>query len=77
MMAKFCEHVRERGLTTLRLKISGKNESLTAQREVALTAALEKALLWVAGTIAHDHETAAIPARGEIVTFRMNKGGNP
>src|SRR5207302_7348052 len=55
MMLKFCERVRERGLTKMHLRISSNSPSLSSQRETVLVKALEKALELVPGMIEHDH----------------------
>src|SRR5688572_9511418 len=44
MMAKFCERVREMGLTKMHLRISGAEPDLSAQRETVLVKALQKSL---------------------------------
>jgi hypothetical protein len=73
MMAKFCERVRELGLTKMHLRIAGEDSSLSAQREAALAEALEKALVLVTGSVEHDH--AASGPRGEIAIFWLKAGG--
>ena len=45
MMAKFCERIRELGLTKMHLRIAGEDSNLSAQRETALAEAMEKALV--------------------------------
>jgi len=73
MMAKLCERVREMSLTKMHLRISGNNPVLSAQREAALVAALEKALKLSPGMIEHDHAKPTL--RGEITAFWLKTGG--
>jgi len=73
MMAKFCERVRELGLTKMHLRIAGENQPLSAARETVLTKALEKDLVLVPGSIEHDHVASA--DRGEIAVFWLKSGG--
>jgi hypothetical protein len=72
MMAKFCERVRELGLTKMHLRISGSDPTLSAQREVVLSEALEKALVLVHGSVEHDRSTPG--PRGEIAVFWLKAG---
>jgi len=74
MMAKFCERVRELGMTKMHLRISGTDPTLSAQREAVLSSALEKALVLVPGSVEHDR-TAPGP-RGEIAIFWLKAGGS-
>jgi len=74
MMAKFCERIRELGLTKMHLRISGTEVGLSAQREAVLADALEKSLVLVPGSVEHDH-TAPGP-RGEIAVFWLKAGGS-
>ena len=74
MMAKFCERVRELGMTKMHLRISGSDPTLSAQREAVLSSALEKALVLVPGSVEHDR-TAPGP-RGEIAVFWLKAGGS-
>ena len=74
MMAKFSERVRESGLTKMHLRIAGEDSTLSAQREAALAAALEKALVLNPGSVEHDH--AAAGPRGEIAIFWLKTGGS-
>ena len=74
MMAKFCERVRELGLTKMHLRISGSDVALSAQRETVLSGALEKALVLVPGSVEHDHSNPG--PRGEIAVFWLKAGAN-
>jgi hypothetical protein len=74
MMAKFCERVRELGLTKMHLRISGTDPTLSAQREALLAGALEKALVLVPGSVEHDRTTPG--PRGEIAVFWLKAGGS-
>jgi hypothetical protein len=73
MMAKFCERVRELGLTKMHLRISGSDAALSAQRETVLAEALEKALVLVPGSVEHDRTNPG--PRGEIAVFWLKSGG--
>ena len=73
MMAKFCERIREVGLTKMHLRISGSDPELSAQREVAFVLALQKALELSDGSIEHDHTKPTL--RGEIAVFWLKIGG--
>jgi hypothetical protein len=73
MMSKLCERIREMGLTRMHLRISGNVPSLSAQRETALVAALERALELAPGMIEHDHSKPTL--RGEIASFWLKTGG--
>ncbi len=74
MMAKFCERLREMGLTKMHLRISGDDQGLSAQRESVLVGSLERALKLVPGSIEHDHTKPTM--RGEIVVFWLKTGGS-
>jgi len=73
MMAKFCERIREMGLTKMHLRISGKDPELSSQRETVLVAALNRALELDPGAIEHDHTSPTL--RGEIAVFWIKTGG--
>jgi hypothetical protein len=72
MVSKFCERVRELGLTKMHLRISGVDPSLSSLRELSLTSALEKSLSLPSGAIEHDHVTST--PRGEIAVFWLKVG---
>jgi hypothetical protein len=74
LMAKFCERIRELGLTKTHLRIAGEDAALSAQREAALAEALEKALVLVPGSVEHDHMASG--TRGEIAIFWIKTGGS-
>ena len=74
MMDKFCERVRELGLTKMHLRISGSDAALSAEREAALAAALEKSLVLVPGSVEHDRTPPG--PRGEIAVFWLKTKEN-
>ena len=74
MMAKFCERIRELGITKMHLRISGNDLDMAVQREAALAASLERALELVPGAIEHDHTAPTL--RGEIAVFWLKTGGS-
>jgi hypothetical protein len=73
-LAKFCERLRDLGLTKMHLRIVGSDPTLSVQREEVLKAVLEKALVLVPGAVEHDHVASA--SRGEIAVFWLKSGGS-
>lgn len=73
LMSKLGERLRERGLTKMFVRISGKDAGLSAQRESVLVTALEKSLLLPPGQIEHDNTRPTL--RGEIVAIWLKRAG--
>jgi hypothetical protein len=73
LVNKFCERIRELGLSKMHLRISGRIPALSAQQELELVRVLERSLQLVPGSIEHDHSKATV--RGEVAVFWLKRGG--